>query len=245
MASLPAHVSVRKYDTVTPISRTEVELMVSLAQKASTSNFRQAYSVVWLSDEETRLKVGALSNNMPQYASAGAAFVICVDFYRLKLACDRHGTEIIADTAENMLLGCADAAIFAERLAIVAETMGYTICYIGGVRSAISDIDELLELPELTFPLFGLTIGRPATGAVGEEKPRLPVQSVLHENKYQTKQQSENLLDKYDDITQDYLLHRSSNVRDSTWTKDMASQCCKFSRPYIKAFLSTKGFNFN
>ncbi|CAM5624427.1 FMN reductase (NADPH) OS=Lysinibacillus sphaericus OX=1421 GN=nfrA1 PE=3 SV=1 [Lysinibacillus sphaericus] len=42
---------------------------------------------------------------------------------------------------------------------IAAESMGYGICYIGGVRNKPEEISELLNLPDYVFPLFGLTIG--------------------------------------------------------------------------------------
>jgi nitroreductase len=240
----PAHCSVRNFDEQ-QLSREEVERLIMIAQTASTSNFRQAYSIVWLQDQELREQVGKWSGNELQFRTCGAAFVLVVDFFRLKLACEKNDGTIFADSAENVILGCTDAAIFAERLATACELMGYNLCYIGGVRNSIVDIDEALKLPQYTFPLFGLTIGRARSDAdVPGVKPRLPVQSVLHQNTYKSQEEQQGLVDAFDATTNEYYLSRPTGARDSTWSKDMASTCCRFNRPFIKDFLKTKGFTF-
>ena len=151
--------------------------------------------------------------------------------------------EVWADSAENVLLGCTDAAIFAEKLAFCAEILGYNLCYIGGVRNSIIDIDEALRLPKYCFPLFGLTIGHAKTeNDIPAVKPRLPLAAVLHTNTYNTEQTE--LIAEFDRVTNDYYLHRSSNPKDTCWSKDMATACCKFNRPFVKHFLVSKGFTF-
>lgn len=49
------HSSVRIYDG-TPISKEIVEDLIATAQMAATSHFVQAYSVVWVTDEEKKKK---------------------------------------------------------------------------------------------------------------------------------------------------------------------------------------------
>ena len=43
-----------------------------------------------------------------------------------------EGVDIVADSAENVLVGVADVSLFAQNFVIAAESMGYGICYIGG-----------------------------------------------------------------------------------------------------------------
>lgn len=100
-----------------------------------------------------------------------------------------EGVDIVADSAENVLVGVADVSLFAQNFVIAAESMGYGICYIGGVRNKPSEISELFNLPDHVFPLFGLTIGVPARR--NEVKPRLPVSAVLHENEYNVEKYEE------------------------------------------------------
>lgn len=241
VSMLQAHTSVRKFNQ-RQFTREEVAELVKTAQCAATSNFRQAYSLVWIRDEEKRKKVGELACNALQYETCGAAFVICVDFARLAKACEIHGTEIMAASAENLLLGCADAAIFAQNLVVAAEAKGLGTCYIGGVRTNIEPIADLLNLPDLVFPLFGLTIGEPGA-ALNAVKPRLPLEAVLFEDSYNT-EAIEPVLRQFDEELNVYYKTRTSNPKDTTWTQDMSAVMCKHMRPHIKGFLAKKGFTF-
>ncbi|MGE7111315.1 class II chromate reductase ChrR [Lysinibacillus sp. NPDC047702] len=234
------HSSVRIYDG-NPISKEIIEELIATAQMAATSHFVQAYSVIWVTDEEKKEQLGLLSGNPRQFETSGAAFVFCVDFKRLQMAGRLEGVEIVADTAENVLVGVADVSLFAQNFVIAAESMGYGICYIGGVRNKPAEISELLNLPDHVFPLFGLTIGVPARR--NEVKPRLPVAAILHENEYNA-QQYEKLLPNYNETMEAYYNSRSSNRKIDNWTKQMADFLMEQRRPHINEFLAKKGFNW-
>lgn len=237
---LRSHSSVRKY-TGEEISRETVIDLIETAQMAASSHFVQAYSVIWVTDEEKKTKLGELSKNDFQFKTAGASFLFCVDFKRLQVAGQKHGVDIVADSAENVLVGVADVALFAQNFVIAAEAMGYGICYIGGARNNPAEISELFNLPEYVFPLFAITIGTPTKR--NETKPRLPVAAVLHENGYNVAQY-DTLLDEYDATMESYYASRSSNQKTATWTKQMADFLIEQKRPFIKDFLANKGFTW-
>jgi hypothetical protein len=67
-------------------------------------------------------------------------------------------------------------------MALAAESLGYGICFIGGVMDAALEIARLLELPQGVVPLFGLTIGVPDEDP--PVRPRMPLRVLVHENKY-------------------------------------------------------------
>ncbi|WP_332647756.1 oxygen-insensitive NADPH nitroreductase [Lysinibacillus sp. 54212] len=237
---LRSHSSVRKY-TGEKIPRETVLDLIETAQMAASSHFVQAYSVIWVTDEEKKQKLGELSKNDFQFKTAGASFLFCVDFKRLQVAGQKHGIDIVADSAENVLVGVADVSLFAQNFVIAAEAAGYGICYIGGARTNPAEISELFNLPDFVFPLFAMTIGTPTKK--NETKPRLPVQAVLHENTYDVEQYN-TLLDDYDATMEQYYASRSSNQKMATWTKQMADFLIDQKRPFIKEFLSSKGFNW-
>lgn len=237
---LRSHTSVRKY-TGEIIPKEKVEDMIATAQMAASSHFVQAYSVILVTDEEKKTKLGELSNNEFQFTTAGASLLFCVDFKRLQKAGEKHGVDIVADTAENVLVGVADVAIFAQNFVIAAEAEGYGICYIGGARNNPAEISELFNLPDYVFPLFAMTIGVPTKR--NETKPRLPVAAVLHENEYNADIYDE-LLDEYDQTMEAYYASRSSNQKMANWTKQMADFLVKQRRPFIKDFLAQKGFTW-
>lgn len=235
---LRSHTSVRKY-TGEIIPKEKVEDLIVTAQMAASSHFVQAYSVILVTDEEKKQKLGELSKNEFQFTTAGASLLFCVDFKRLQKACEKHGVEIVADTVENLLVGVADVAIFAQNFVIAAESEGYGICYIGGARNNPAEISELFNLPEYVFPLFAMTVGVPTKR--NETKPRLPVQAILHENEYNVEKYDQ-LLDEYDKTMENYYASRSSNQKMANWTKQMADFLIKERRPFIKEFLAEKGF---
>ena len=234
------HSSVRKY-TGEVITKDKIVELVETAQMAASSHFVQAYSLIWIRDEEKKKKLGEFSKNEFQFQTAGASFLFCVDFKRLQMAGQKHGVDIVVDTAENLIVGVADVAIFAQNFVIAAESEGYGICYIGGARNNPAEISELFNLPEYVFPLFAMTIGKPTKR--NETKPRLPVSAVLHENEYNT-DKYHSLLNDYDQIMEDYYASRSSNRKMANWTKQMADYLIEQHRPHMKEFLESKGFTW-
>ncbi|HJG23416.1 MULTISPECIES: nitroreductase family protein [Enterococcus] len=55
---------------------------------------------------------------------------------------------------DAILAGAIDASLAAQNMTVAAESMGLGVCYIGGIRDAIVEISDLLELPEYVFPVF-------------------------------------------------------------------------------------------
>lgn len=238
---LKKHTSVRRYKDE-PISKKVIEELVLAGQHAASSHFVQAYSVIHVTDTEKRGKLAELSKNRRQFYTAGATLVFCIDYYRLEHAAKLLDREIDYSVAENVLVGSIDVALFAQNVAIAAESKGYGICYIGGVRNAPEEIAEILELPKGVVPVFGMSIGVP--DEANEVKPRLPLRAVLHENTYNTEQYDE-LLPAYDKTMNEYYASRSSNQKDATWSQDMADFLEKPQRTHMKDFMHKKGFKFN
>lgn len=237
---MKAHASVRDYKEK-QLTREEVSELIEAAQHAATSHFVQAYSIVWVTDPEKRKKLGELSKNAKQMEGAGAVFLLCADYNRLQHAGKLHGQDIVFDQAENLLVAVTDVGLLAQNLTLAAESKGYGICYIGGVRNDMAAISELVGLPEGVFPVYGLTIGVPneANGV----KPRLPVEAILHENEYD-EAKYETILPEYDQTIQSYYESRGSNQKSATWTQQMTQFLSKPHRQDLKEVLAKKGYRF-
>ncbi|KZE37068.1 NADPH-dependent oxidoreductase [Bhargavaea cecembensis] len=237
---LASHSSVRDYEDET-LSRETVERLVSAGQHAASSHFVQAYSVIHVTDPAKRQALAELSKNPKQFLNAGAALIFCMDFRRLEAAAALQDENIVYSNAEALVVGVTDTALFAQNVAVAAESEGYGICYIGGVRNAPEEISEVLGLPKGVAPLYGMTIGVPKFR--NEVKPRLPVSAVLHENEYNS-QKYEEQLPEYDRTMNDYYLNRGSNRKDATWSGDMAEFLKSPRRMHLKEFLGKQGFRF-
>lgn len=238
---LTAHSSVRKYKDI-PLSIAQVHELIQAGQHAATSHFVQAYSVIHVTDKAKRQELAELAKNPTQLLSAGAVLLFCTDYARLEKAASLIGKTIDYTNAESLLVGAIDVALFAQNVAIAAESKGYGICYIGGVRNSPQEISELFGLPNGVAPLFAMTIGVP--DEANEVKPRLPVEAIIHENNYALDKYDE-ILPAYDKQLNAYYASRSSNKKDATWSGDMATFLSTPRRTYMKAFLENKGFHFN
>ena len=141
--------------------------------------------------------------------------------------------------AEQFVTATVDAALLAQNVLLAAESLGLGGVFIGGIRNDPQTVCDLLEIPDQAYPVFGMCLGWPAHDP--PPKPRLPVEAVLYEEVYPATH-DRNVLDEYDRITNHYYLNRNSNLRDETWTRQMAGFMGKVFRPHMKEFLEKKGF---
>lgn len=232
------HYSVRKYKDE-PIPQETLHQMIRAAQHASSSNFLQTYSIVHITDEKLKEEMATLSKNPQQILTAPVFLLFCADLKRLEYACQKHGTQVRHDTVESLLVAVVDTALVAQNFALAAESMGYGICYIGGVRNNPEEIGRLVNLPDKTFPLFGMTVGVP--DEKHEVKPRLMLEAVLHENRYDESKYPE-LLARYDEEMARYYAQRSANRKQTNWTESVAAYYSKERRLHMRDFLAGKGF---
>ncbi|MFF2909364.1 oxygen-insensitive NADPH nitroreductase [Paenibacillus sp. NPDC057934] len=237
---LNRHASVRQYkDTL--VSEEQLAAIISAAQMASTSSNVQAYSVISVTDPGLRSQLAELAGNQAYIEQAPVFLVWCADLYRLREASAPHlaGGSSYEDTTENLIVATVDVALAAQNAAVAAESLGLGIVYIGGIRSKIAEVSELLGLPELVYPVFGMCVGYPAarTGL----RPRLPLQAVLHRNGYDAATTLEQVK-VYDEESRVYMRERTGGANDTPWSEMMAKRISEPARMQLKDFLQAKGF---
>lgn len=236
---LKRHTSIRDYKP-TPIDEAELKLMLHAAQHAASSNFIQAYSVVHITDHDKIKQLATLADNERQILSAPVVLLFCADFKRLQWACAMQNVNIEENNLENFIITTVDTALFAQNFAIAAESRGYGMCYIGGVRNNPQAISELVNLPDYVFPLFGMTVGIPAEEQ--QVKPRLPVEAILHENSYDS-HKYDPILKAYDETMATYYKERSTNQKNTNWTKTIANFLKNPRREHMHEFIRSRGFD--
>jgi hypothetical protein len=141
--------------------------------------------------------------------------------------------------AEQFVTATVDTALLAQNVLLAAESLGMGGVFIGGIRNDPQTICDLLAIPDQVYPVFGMCLGWPAHDP--PPKPRLPVAAVLFTDRY-PQQHDTDMLAAYDRTTNHYYLHRNSNLKDETWTRQMAEFMGRVIRPHMKAFLEKKGF---
>jgi FMN reductase (NADPH) len=220
------------------LSDEQIKTIVSSAQAASTSSFIQAYSIIGIKDKEKKRKLAEIAGNQEYVAQNGHLFVFCADLNRHERIGEMEGKDILAsiESTEKFMVALIDAALAAQNAAIAAESMGLGICYIGGIRNNLEAVKELLKTPERVIPLFGMTVGYPER--VNDQKPRLPLEHVYHEEEYQQdKEVYLRQLQQYDQIISTYYEQRTDGKRKDRWTEQMAKMLEKQTRTYMKDFI--------
>ena len=231
------HRSIRNFKDK-QLSDEQIKTIVSSAQAASTSSFIQPYSIIGIKDKEKKRKLAEIAGNQEYVAQNGHLFVFCADLNRHERIGEMEGKDILAsiESTEKFMVALIDAALAAQNAAIAAESMGLGICYIGGIRNNLEAVKELLKTPERVIPLFGMTVGYPER--VNDQKPRLPLEHVYHEEEYQQdKEVYLRQLQQYDQIISTYYEQRTDGKRKDRWTEQMAKMLEKQTRTYMKDFI--------
>lgn len=182
--TMQSHRSYRDFDENHAMSAEEFKQIIDSARQAPSWMNGQHYSIINISDEKLRAEISALQPRNPHIASASTFLVFIADLYRMKLASEGYeGNFSAVDDIDTLFTATTDAALAAQNAVVAAESMGYGICFIGGIRTIAQELVALLDLPQYTFPLFGLAIGKPAVEMA--LKPRLPENAVVFNNRYQ------------------------------------------------------------
>jgi len=235
---LKSHRSIRKF-TDRQVDDHTLNAIIAAAQCAATSHFVQAYTVIRVRDKAKRQIIAELAGPQVWVARAPVFLVYCADLNRLKAACCMQATTMEQGWAEQLVTATVDAALLAQNVLIAAESLGMGGVYIGGIRNDPQTVCDLLEIPDLAYPVFGMCLGWPAHDP--PPKPRLPVDAVLFTDRY-PQQLDTDMLTAYDRTTNSYFLNRNSNLKDETWTHQMADLMGRVIRPHMKVFLEQKGF---
>lgn len=241
------HASVRSY-TSDPVPRALVEAIVAAGQRASTSSNLQMWSVVAVSDAATRQALAGLCGEQEHVAQAPVFLAWCADLARLERACELRGYRQEAGHLENFLVAAVDAAIAMQNAALAAESLGLGICYIGAIRNRPQEVIDLLGLPRLVMPIAGMTVGWPVAAPL--IRPRLPLEAVLHWERYDPSGQDEALAE-YDQAMTATGIYagrqvpapgRPGELEDYGWSEHSARRVSQAHRAHLRHVVEQQGF---
>jgi len=238
IALLKAHRSIRKFK---PDEVPEEQLLeiIRSAQCAPTSSNMQAYSVIAVTDPDKKRELARLAGDQPYIEQCPVFLVWCADLHRLKYACAQVEEVTVPATTEIFIVATVDTALAAQNAAVAAESLGLGTVYIGGIRNNPREVSELLGLPDLVYPVFGMCLGYPDEAPT--KRPRLPTRTVLHRNRYSADSFEDGIAE-YNETLRHYMLTRAGSHKDSNWSKEMAARLRFSGRLHMKSFLSDRGF---
>jgi len=246
IALIHRHGSVRDYKPDL-IDKETIETIVHAGQRAATSSNLQLYSVVVTLSIEERKLLQKLCGNQRHISQAPVFLTWCADLSRMDRICAIKGYSHPSGYVENFLLAAVDASIAAQNAALAVESMGLGFCYIGAIRNNPRHVIQLLKLPKLVFPLFGMTIGKPVSAP--KVRPRLPLNAVLHWDCYDTKGEDD-FWHEYDQSMIQTGIYEGRQVRRGKplpgsqygWTEHSARRVSQPLRPHLREVLQEQGF---
>lgn len=211
---MKSHTSVRRFKDEA-IPQEDLNTILSAGQMASSWKNFQSYSVILVRSQE---KKDALFELVPQEAiRQSAAFLLFVgDLNRAEKGARLHTDTFQPQGVEGLLITSVDAALAGQNTLLAAESLGYGGVIIGLVRYKSVELAELFNLPDYTYPVFGIALGVP--NQKHDVKPRLPLENVVFEEEYQ--EQTAEAIEVYDRVQTEYAGARAT----TTWSQRLAEQ---------------------
>lgn len=208
---MKAHTSVRRFKEQGLPQEDLTEILTAAQMASSWKNF-QSYSVIVVRSQE---KKDALYELVPQEAiRQSAVFLLFVgDLNRAEKGAQLHTDSFQPQGVEGLLIS---AALAGQNALLAAESLGYGGVIIGLVRYKSEEVAELFNLPDYTYPVFGMALGIP--NEEHEVKPRLPLNQVVFEEEYQ--EQTVDVIEAYDRVQADYAGARAT----TSWSQRLAEQ---------------------
>lgn len=237
---LNQHRSQRDF-TTQPVSAETVSQLITTAQHASSSIFLQAYSFISVTDPALRQQIAAITT-MPFVQQNGYLLIVIADQHRNATLARQQGlTPELLGGADRFLASVEDATLASQNLITAAESLGLGAVVLGSVLNDAAKLIELLHLPKLTMPVFGLLVGYP--NGQNELKPRLPEAAVHFTNGYQEPTAHTAALADYQQTLQQYYQARSHNARQADFTQVIrGALLSKTPRRELLAVLQQQGF---
>lgn len=175
--------SYRDFDENHSISKEELQAILDATRQAPSWMNGQFYSIVVIQDKKLREQLVKWNPGNPHIMKSSVFLLFIGDLHRTKMVSTAHESAYpINESIEPIILATTDAALALENAVIAVESLGLGSVVVGSIRKHGKEINKLLELPDYTFPLFGLSIGKPIVEM--KVKPRLPEQAVIHYDRY-------------------------------------------------------------
>lgn len=169
-----------------PIEDEVLNQLLDAAVCAPSSGGFQNYSIIKVTNKETKVKLAELCGGQNFIGRAPVDLVFCMDFRREeRLAKSYKAVPNQEYTYEELMMRGMDVAIAAQTLCMAAESMGIGSVFIGNVLNRQDEVSELLNLPEKVAPVVLVPLGYPKYE--GKISGKFPREIMVHSEAYEEK----------------------------------------------------------
>lgn len=181
--------TIRKYKAIPPSERV-LRDCIALAQRAPSTSNHQPYCVVEIKDIVLRSAVLAEMVCQPYVFDAPVLLLVCVDWSRQDLLAQELGASNCINKSSKLVVGIADASIFAHTLVLALQAHGLGVSYVASPYTALKKVAALLDMPlESVMPLHMISVGYADESPL--PRPRYPIDSIVHTDRYEAPQKEQ------------------------------------------------------
>lgn len=215
------HVTIREF-TDEPVDPALVEALKEVANRTATSTGMQSYSIIRIVDEKKK-KALADIGGQDYIARAPELWVFVADVYRNSRIAREQGVELEAEAdSDRFFQGFTDAVLAAQNVTNAVEAAGLGAVYLGSLLNDARAVIELLNLPKLTFPVFGLGFGHPNQSP--QLKPRMSMDLKCFTDSYVVLDNYLEAIKDYDEGMQTYYDLRDANRRVDSFSNQVVAR---------------------
>ncbi|WP_324741642.1 nitroreductase family protein [Tsuneonella sp. CC-YZS046] len=236
---LQGHRSDRDF-TGEPIDEAQLAAIVEAGHRTPSHRNGQQITLVVVRDLETRRRIfDVTAGPQPQILTAPVFILVAVDFHKTALAVRYAGAEQkVHESLEGYTVGAVDAGITLATLSVAARSFGLGAVAIGAIRHDPQPIIDILGLPPLTYPIVGICIG--AIGKQANLKPRLPIETYRHDERYDPDRLTPDIIRAFDEEMLAYW-EAIGRPDGQTWTQRIHSYSTAV-HPETKIVAARQGF---
>ena len=203
------------------IDEDTVATLETVAQRAACSQFLNDWSAIKITDSSIKQKLSEIGNQT-YIATAPLLYVFIIDQHRNAAIARKNGIDVDTSSDEFMLKtryrftqAQNDVILALHAMETAAESLGLGCVILGSILNSRTQLIDILNLPEYTYPVLGLAIGKPAQNP--ELKPRMSANMQIFENTYPADDAEllENLADFDNRVHQYYDLRNASRPVDA------------------------------
>lgn len=212
------HRTIRKFKDK-PVNDDILQNLFDVANRTASSVAMQSYSMIRVTDKDKKKQISKICkqdyiNDVPELV------IFVVDVYRNAKISEEMGENLNRKRdMDRFFQGFTDGAIAAQNMYVAIESLDMGAVYFGSILNDPQKIIEILELPELTFPIVGIGFGYPDHQP--QLKPRMDISLKLFENKYKIQDSYLESIKEYDEAMKNYYDTRSKGFSSESFSKQI------------------------
>jgi nitroreductase len=237
-----SHRSIRAFSDET-VSEEVIDTLLAVANRTATSMIMQRFSVVRVTDAETRRRISTICEQA-HISRLPEIFIFIADCYRnFRIASAQGFDGEGLRSMDAFFQAFTDACLAAQNVATAIESIGMGAVFFGSILNDSQALIDTLSLPELTFPVLGLGFGYPVQ--YPQLKPRLNISFKTFENRYTIFDDYLELIADYDKEMQTYRDARDDRKHSDSFSKMVVkkSRSVREKRALILHVVRKQGFN--